>query len=113
MLRSESVRQAARPSPLFHCSWERAVFLHYRVDAHVLQGEVPFQLDLFEDEAYVSLVAFTLRDLRMRRAGLGWVTQPLATHDFLNVRTYVRCGEERGIYFLAEWLNNRLATFLG
>jgi len=40
-------------------------------------------------------------------------SKPLARHEFLNFRTYVRRGEERGIYFLSEWIPNRLAVFLG
>jgi uncharacterized protein YqjF (DUF2071 family) len=58
-------------------------------------------------------VAFTLRDMRLTHPRLRFITNPLHTHAFLNVRTYVRVGEKRGIYFLAEWLNNRLATMLG
>src|SRR3974390_3545626 len=37
----------------------------------------------------------------------------IATHEFLNVRTYVLQGDESGIHFLAEWLPNRLAIKLG
>ena len=37
----------------------------------------------------------------------------LATHEFLNLRTYVRHGDEAGIYFLAEWIPSRLATLIG
>ena len=37
----------------------------------------------------------------------------MATHGFLNLRTYVRHESEPGIYFLAEWLPNRLAVWLG
>src|SRR5213075_2599321 len=99
--------------PLFHCSWDRAVFLHYRVEPRFLQRQVPFELDLFDGQAYVSLVSFTLRNMRLSHPHLKFITQPLHTHAFLNVRTYVRVGQLRGIYFLAEWLNNRLATMLG
>ena len=99
--------------PLFHCSWDRAVFLHYRVAPQFLQKQIPFDLDLYDGQAYVSLVAFTLRNMRISHPRLRLLTRPLHTHDFLNIRTYVRVGEERGIYFLAEWLNNRLATMLG
>jgi uncharacterized protein len=99
--------------PLFHCSWERAVFLHYRVAPQFLQKQIPFDLDLHDGHAYVSLVAFTLRDMRLTHPRLKFMTQPLHTHAFLNVRTYVRVGDMRGIYFLAEWLNNRFATILG
>jgi uncharacterized protein len=99
--------------PLFSCSWDRAVFLHYRVAPQYLQPQIPFDLDLHDGDAYVSLVAFTLRNMRINHPHLRFVTQPLHTHRFLNVRTYVRVGQMRGIHFLAEWLNNRLATMLG
>ena len=42
-----------------------------------------------------------------------WLLKPIATHEYLNVRTYVRHGAETGIYFLAEWLPNRLSVALG
>ena len=90
---------------LFRCAWERVVFLHYEVEPEALRPQVPFELDLFEGRAYVSLVAFTLRALRFSAGG-----PALATHEFLNVRTYVRGN---GIYFLAEWLPHPLCVLLG
>src|ERR1041385_1223210 len=88
--------------PLFQCSWDRAVFLHYRVEPKFLQPQIPFDLDLFNGHAYISLVAFTLRNMRLMHPHLKFITQPLHTHSFLNVRTYVRVGHMLGIYFLAE-----------
>ena len=38
-----------------------------------------------------------------------WTMRPVATHAFFNLRTYVRCPGCRAIYFLAEWIPNRLA----
>src|SRR5207247_1780372 len=107
--------EPAKPlaNPLFRCCWQSAVFLHYRVAPQFLQPQIPFELELHDGQAYVSLVAFTLRNMRLHHPQLKFITQPLHTHAFLNVRTYVRVGELRGIYFLAEWLNNRLATMLG
>lgn len=92
---------------LFRAGWERAVFIHYEVDPAALQPQVPFELDLRDGAAYVSLVAFTLSDLRLP------VGPPLATHGFLNVRTYVRRAGRRAIYFLAEWLPHPLCVLLG
>jgi uncharacterized protein YqjF (DUF2071 family) len=93
--------------PCWLCEWTEVVFLHFEVDAETLQREVPFQLDLFEGRAFVSLVAFTFAGLRPRVGGR--LTQrlfkPFGTHRFLNVRTYVRECDHTGIYFLAEWLN--------
>jgi uncharacterized protein len=55
-----------------------------------------------------------MRDMRPRYGGkwAAMLFRPIATHDFLNVRTYVRHGEP-GIHFLAEWLSSRLAVRLG
>jgi uncharacterized protein YqjF (DUF2071 family) len=104
-----------RFEPLFLAAWDRVLMIHFEVDPEALQRSVPFELDLHDGRAFVSLVSFTLRDMRPRIGG--WITagllRPIATHDFLNVRTYVRHNRETGIHFLAEWLSGRLAASLG
>ncbi|MBI3881156.1 MAG: DUF2071 domain-containing protein [Verrucomicrobia bacterium] len=104
--------RSRRGEPLFVADWERALMLHLEVDADELQRAVPFPLDLRDGRAFVSLVAFTLRGMRPAFGGrLGaWLMKPIATHHFLNVRAYVRHRGEPGIFFLAEWLSNRLAV---
>ena len=101
--------------PLFLADWDDVVFVHYALNPAELQPIVPFELDLYEGEAYVSLVAFTQRRLRPARGGRigALLSRPLANHPFLNVRTYVKHGGEHGIYFLCEWIPNRLATLIG
>ncbi|HWA24967.1 MAG TPA: DUF2071 domain-containing protein [Lacunisphaera sp.] len=101
--------------PLLYADWERTLMIHYEVDPVELAAHVPFPLDLHEGRAFVSLVAFTLRGMRPRRGGwLGkWLMRPIATHGFLNVRTYVRSNGEAGIYFIAEFLNKWLSLKLG
>jgi uncharacterized protein YqjF (DUF2071 family) len=101
--------------PLFLARWDRAVFIHYAADPAALQREVPFELDLREGRAYVSIVAFTLLRMRPRIGGRfgEWLFKPIATHEFLNVRTYVRHRGEPGIFFLAEWLSNPVSVRLG
>ncbi len=101
--------------PLFIADWTGALFLHYEIAAGDLQPFVPFRLDLWEGRAFISLVAFTMRKMRFARLGaLGaWLCKPMATHEFLNLRTYVRCGDEQGICFLTEWLPNRLSLLFG
>ena len=109
-------RMLALPGePMFYARWDRAVFIHYEADAATLQRDVPFDLDLREGRAFVSIVAFTLARMRPRIGGrLGeWLFKPIATHEFLNVRTYVQHRGEPGIYFLAEWLSNPLSVRLG
>lgn len=89
--------------------------IHFEVEPEALQREVPFQLDLLNGRAFVSAVAFTMSRMRPRRGGrcAAWIFRPVATHDFLNIRTYVRHRGESGIHFLAEWLSSRLAVKLG
>lgn len=101
--------------PLFIADWHDVLMIHFAVNAADLQRDVPFELDLWHGRAFVSLVAFTMRHMRPRFGG-NWAAlllRPIATHDFLNVRTYVRHAGECGIHFLAEWLTNRLAVMLG
>ena len=97
--------EAEEGRPLFHAGWRRTVFIHYEVPPAALQPQVPFPLDTRDGKAYVSLVAFTLSDLRFAAGG-----PPLTTHGFLNVRTYLRGN---GIYFLAEWLPQPFCVLLG
>lgn len=101
--------------PDFTSDWDRTLMLHYEVPPEKLQPFVPYELDLREGRAYVSLVAFTMRGLRPKVGG--WLAallfRPIATHELLNVRTYVKHGVERGIYFLAEWIPNVLSVSLG
>jgi uncharacterized protein YqjF (DUF2071 family) len=101
--------------PLLLASWIDTLMVHLEVDPEALQRATPFPLDLFDQRAFVSLVFFTMRRMRPRFGGrlTEWVLRPIATHDFLNVRTYVRCCDEPGIYFLAEWLPNALSARLG
>lgn len=101
--------------PAFHANWDNALFVHYETDPALLQRSIPYPLDLFAGRAFVSLVAFRLREMRPRLGGrLGALfCRPIATHEFLNVRTYVKHRGEQAIYFMHEWLNNRLSVLLG
>lgn len=100
---------------MFRADWREALFIHFQVEPAILQAIIPLEPDLYDGCAYVSLVAFTQKRLRPCVGGAlsAWLSGPLASHEFLNLRTYVRRGEERGIYFLSEWIPNRLAVFLG
>ncbi len=106
---------AMRGEPWFYADWDEVLMLHYRVDPDKLQANVPFELDLWNGEAYVSLVAFSMRHMRLRGEGRWreWLMRPVGHHPFLNVRTYVKHRGERGIYFMAEWLPNLLSRVTG
>src|SRR5688572_6332271 len=101
--------------PLFVADWMDVAFVHFRVDPRRLQTLVPFALDLLDGDAYVSIVSFTQRRLRPTIGGrfTALLATPLAQHEFLNLRTYVRDNGTCGIYFLAEWIPNRMARLIG
>ncbi|PWU11003.1 MAG: hypothetical protein C5B50_24315 [Verrucomicrobia bacterium] len=101
--------------PLFIADWDRVLMIHYEVDAGRLQAEVPFELDLMRGRAFVSLVCFTMRGMRPGFGGdlTAWPLKLISTHEFLNVRTYVKHRQESGIYFLVEWVPNRVSAILG
>ena len=107
----------SRVRPLLIADWDRVLFLHFDVRPEELQRQVPFELDLFEGErAIVSLVASALHDMRLRVGGnwTAWITRPVATLSFLNLRTYVRGNDrEPGIFFIRQWLNSKPAAKLG
>ena len=102
-------------APLFTADWHGALFAHFTIDPQRLQPSIPFELDTWQGRGYVSLVAFTQSNLRPSVGGplASWLIAPIARHAFLNLRTYVRVGGVRGIYFIAEWIPNRLAVLLG
>ena len=107
--------EAMRRPPMWLADWVPALMVHFRVAPRILQPQVPLPLDLHDGAAWVSLVAFRMRNFRFRAGGrwTRWLTGPVAEHSFLNVRTYVRRDDEPGIFFLSEFLDCRLATLLG
>lgn len=76
--------------------WKDVVFLHYKVDAKDLQEKVPFPLDLFQDEAIVSIVPFVMSKIRFPFLfpvpGLSQLLE-------LNLRTYVKVNGRPAVYF--------------
>jgi uncharacterized protein YqjF (DUF2071 family) len=100
---------------MFLADWRDALFVHFRVKPAALAPLVPLPLDLFDSNAFVSLVAFTQDRLRpaIGRGAGEFLARPIARHTFLNLRTYVVHEGEPGIFFLAEWIPNPLAVFLG
>jgi uncharacterized protein YqjF (DUF2071 family) len=80
--------------------WDRLLFLHFEVPADALRARIPAQLELdsYQGRAFVSLTPFTVRGARIR----GLPPLPgIANFHELNVRTYVRKGEDRGVWFFS------------
>lgn len=65
----------------------------------------PFQIDQYNGDAYLSIVFFKAKHSRLRKFPLQW---SFPTFLQANLRTYVRFGEERGVYFFSLAANNPL-----
>src|SRR5688572_6106086 len=111
----DHVRPRPATAPWFRADWLDVTFMHFAIEPEFLQPHVPFDLDLYDGKAWVSLVTFTQSDLRPAKGGgpTSWITRPVARHTFLNLRTYVNDGGHKAIYFLAEWIPNRLSMLVG
>ena len=94
--------------------WEHLLFVHYQVDQAVLRRMVPepLELDLFEGQAWVTIIPFRIR--ASRPALVPRAASPLVpASDFveLNFRTYVRAPNgEAGVWFFSLDASSRLAV---
>jgi hypothetical protein len=87
------------------------VFLHFAIAPEALRPYVPppLKLDLYDDKAYLTVVAVTMRHFQPARPfSLAWALRPISCQKFLNVRTYVHHGKEPGALFLWGWLSKPL-----
>jgi uncharacterized protein len=97
-----------------HQEWEHLLFVHYQVDQGVLRSIVPapLELDLFEGQAWVTIIPFRIRGSRpalVPRAASPVV--PASDFVELNFRTYVRAPNgEAGIWFFSLDASSRLAV---
>lgn len=83
----------------YYQEWNRALFFHWKVDAIALKQFIPdhLELDLFNNEAYISIVAFTMEQIRPRFLP---ALSPISNFDEINLRTYVVRDGVAGVYFL-------------
>lgn len=83
----------------YYQEWNNALFLHWQVSFDELRPLVPARLniDRYEGNCYVSLVAFTMQKIRPRN--LPAVAFISDFHE-INVRTYIDNGGKKGVFFL-------------
>ncbi len=90
-------------------TWEDLLFLHWPISVESIRASVPSSLhiDTFEGQAWIALVPFRLRHLRLR--GLPPIP---GTSNFLelNVRTYVTRDAKPGVWFFSLDASRRLAV---
>ena len=87
--------------------WTDIVFCHWRYDPADVQALLPagIEVDTFDGSAWVGLIPFHMDGLGVP----GWAPMPyVGSFPEVNVRTYVRAGDRRGVWFMSldidRWL---------
>jgi uncharacterized protein YqjF (DUF2071 family) len=80
--------------------WSDLAFLHWPIDPAQIRPMIPdvLEIDTFEDRAWLGIVPFRMEEVHLRFA------PPIPTANAfpeLNVRTYVRAGTRRGVWFFS------------
>lgn len=94
-----------RPWPIptrswsYYQEWNHALFLHWKVEPGLLEPFIPKELELntFEGDAWISLVAFTMEKIRPKNLP---AFPPISDFHEINIRTYVTHNHKPGVYFL-------------
>jgi hypothetical protein len=98
------------PRPFLTARWCNLFLASWPVPPELLQPRLPPGLDLDrrDGRVFVSLVAFQFLDTRVW--GLPWP----GNRNFpeLNLRFYVRHGDQRGVVFIREFVPQRLTAWL-
>src|SRR4051812_15030028 len=98
------------PLPFLTARWEHLCLFTYSVPPALLEPRLPrgLVLDTRDGQAFVSLVAFAFHDTRV----FGIPGPGYRRFSELNLRTYVRHGERRGVIFLREYVPLRLVAWV-
>ncbi len=100
-------------SPILYQSWEHLLFLHWSVDAELIQKTLPpgLTVDTYDDRAWLGIVPFYMRGLRPRFCP---PMPGLSNFLELNLRTYVYDHQgQPGVWFYSldanQWIAVKIA----
>ncbi len=96
-----TARQAAAGTrPFLRARWSNLLLLTFEVDEALIRKVIPPELepDRWDGRTHVSLVAFDFLDTRV----LGCRVPGYLNFPEINLRTYLRHGERRGVLFIRE-----------
>lgn len=105
-----SLQRSPSARPVMRQRWNDLLFLHWPIDADVIQSRLPagLHVDLFDGQAWIGVVPFAMQ--RVRPAGLPplpWISWFLE----LNVRTYVHDESGRpGVWFFSLDCNQPISV---
>ena len=95
----EKISYITSKKHILNQSWQDISFMHWKVDKNLLSKNIPkgLILDLYEDEAYVGVIPFMMKNVRPR-----WAMSIPFVSNFpeFNIRTYVKAGKTKGVFFL-------------
>jgi uncharacterized protein YqjF (DUF2071 family) len=98
------------PRPFLTACWQNLFLATYPVPPSLLEKRLApgLRLDTRDGNAFVSVVAFEFLDTRV--LGIPW--PGYRNFAELNLRFYVRHGEERGVVFVREFVPQRLVAWM-
>ena len=90
--------------------WRQLLFMHWELPVEAVRAVVPprLELDLWDGRALVGVVPFLMEGVRPWR---WWPERLSFAFPETNVRTYVRCGDRSGVFFLSLEAASRLAVW--
>jgi uncharacterized protein YqjF (DUF2071 family) len=96
---------------VYYQEWNNALFLHWKVPFEQLRQLVPKELNLdsFDGDFYVSLVAFTMQRIRPKYLPS---IKFISDFDEINIRTYIDNNNKKGVYFLNIEAGKELSVFI-
>lgn len=90
-------------------TWRDVLFIHYRLPAEKIKDHVPFELDLYDNQAIISVVPFYMDSIRFPFLP---AIPRLSSLWELNIRTYVNVNGVKGIYFFTLETDSKIAEVI-
>jgi uncharacterized protein YqjF (DUF2071 family) len=106
-----AVRERPSGQPIMHQKWGKLLFMHWRIEAHVLRRLIPagLEIDTFDGSAWIAITPFTMWNIRAFPPFVPPVPGFSSLHE-LNVRTYVYFDRVPGVWFLSLDCNSAAAV---
>jgi uncharacterized protein len=106
-----AIRERPAGQPIMHQNWGKLLFMHWPIKEELLRPLIPERLiiDTFDGTAWISLVPFTMWDIRALPPYLPAIPGLDQMHE-LNVRTYVHLDGVPGVWFFSLDCNSGAAV---
>lgn len=106
-----SIRRRPSGWPIMYQSWQKILFIHWRIEEKYLRPLIPdgLTIDKYDGEAWIGVTPFTLSGVRpVLVPPLPW----LSSFHELNVRTYIHLDGIPGVWFLSLDANRSIPALL-